>query len=277
LKLHLHLGAHKTATTHFQNVLEANRHLYHDGITYVAMEEFRNNMRRTKNGIDFGSSGPYLNKIKALSQTLVISEENLSGETKDIYKELFLYSSMEDRLNDFKRFTQDFEKVEIWFSVRSMDGFLPSIYCEALRHFPYKSFNEVYGMNYSQIWLPVIQSICRAFPNSKVNVISHENYTSVLPEVIKQIFGENENWNYLDDVRPRAAMNHYACKLMGLGVGCLPTKFSSGLTQVISNMLDKNNIGYKFAPFNKKEVDGFLRIYEKDLKAIELIEQVVVY
>ena len=273
----MHLGAHKTATTHFQSVLEANRHLYHDHSTYVGMEEFRNNVRRTKGGIDFASSAPFLNKIKALSSTLIISEENLSGETKDIYDALLLYSNLEDRLNDFKRFTQDFEEVEIWFSVRSMDSFLPSIYCEALRHFPYKSFKEVYGMNYSQTWLRVIQSICRVFPNSKVNVIRYENYASALPEVIKRIFGENKNWDYLDDVRPRAAMNHYACKLMGLGVGCLPARLSSALTQAVSNALNRNNIGYKFSPFNKKQIDGFLRIYEKDIKAIGLIERVVVY
>lgn len=277
MKLHLHIGAHKTATTHFQNVLEANRHLYHCNIHYLCTEELRNNLRWSNGRVDLTSCELYLDKIRSLSPTLVISEENLSGETKDIYKQLFSYSDIENRLNSFREFTQDFDEIEVWFGIRSMDGFLPSIYSESLRHWPYKEFEKVYARNYSQIWLPVIKSIRQVFPNARINVIRYENYMAALPLVIERIFGSNKNWEYLEGERPRTSMNHYACKLMQTGHFFIPAKISSRVIQNLSNLLDDKNIGYKFAPFNQNQVDEFLGIYSKDINAIRQLENVFVY
>lgn len=277
MKLHLHLGAHKTATTHFQKVLEVNRCFYYDNISYIEMEEFRSNLRWKGGRVDFPSCGAYLNEIKGSCSTLVISEENLSGEAKDIYKNLFLYSEIENRLDSFRTFTQDFDEIEVWFSIRSMDSFLPSIYCESLKHWRYKKFAKVYAGNYTQTWLPVIKSIRRVFPNARINVIRYDNYMAVLPSVIKRIFGENENWDYLEESRLRASMNHYACNLTPPGMRFIPAKISSRMLQGLSNLLNTNNLGHKFSPFNQQQVDGFLSVYEKDINVIKQMKQVFVY
>ena len=277
MKLHLHLGAHKTATTHFQKVLEVNRCLYPSNISYIEMEQFRNNVRWKGDCVDLTVCGSYLEEIKNSSPTLVISEENLSGDTGNIHRDLFLYSRIENKLKGLECFTKAFDDIEIWFSVRSMDGFIPSVFCESLRHHRYRKFEGVYAGNYTQIWFPVIQSICRLFPNSRINVIRYENYTTILPLVIERIFGENEGWDYLKDERPRPSMNHYACKLMASLGPVIPGSVSSKLVQRLSRLLNDNNIGHKFAPFNQKQVDDLLKLYEKDIKAIKQIEQVFVY
>lgn len=277
MKLHLHLGAHKTATTHFQKVLEVNRCLHPNNISYIEMEQFRNNVRWEDDCVDFTVCGSYLDKVKNSSPTLLISEENLIGYSTDIFSDLFLYSSMENRIKSLECFTQGFDEIEVWFSIRSMDGFLPSVYCEALKHKRYRKFEGVYAGNYTQIWLPVIQSICRLFPNSRINVIRYENYTIILPLMVERIFGGNEGWDYLKDERPRPSMNHYACKLMASLGPVVPGRISSYLVQGLSRLLNDNNIGHKFAPFNQKQVDDLLKLYEKDIKAIKQIEQVFVY
>jgi hypothetical protein len=277
LKLHLHVGAHKTATTHFQYVLEANQHLYHSDIKYIRMKELRNNLRWHNGCIDIASCGTYLDKIMTSSPTLVVSEENLSGETKDIYKQQFSYSDIENRLASFKGFTQGFDEIEVWFGIRSMGGFLPSIYCESLRYGGFKKFEEVYAKNYTQIWLPVIKSIRHVFPSSRINVIKYENYSASLPSIIERIFGENKNWEYLEGERPRPSMNHYACNMMEVGACLIPQKISPYVVQGLSNLLDNNGMGHKFAPFNENQMDEFLNIYLKDIKAIKQLENIIVY
>ena len=273
----MHLGAHKTATTHFQKVLEVNRCLHPSNISYIEMEQFRSNLRWKNGRVDVTSCGAYLDEIKRSCSTLVISEENLSGEAKDIYKNLFLYSDIENRLSSLGEFTQDFDEIEVWFSIRSMDGFLPSIYCESLKHWRYRKFDKVYAGNYSQTWLPVIKSIRRVFPKARINVIRYENYKSALPLVIKKIFGKSENWDTLEGSRPRESMNHYACNLMPPGMKFIPAKISSRTLQGISNLLNDNNLGYKFAPFNQQQVDGLLDVYTKDINVIKKMKQVFLY
>lgn len=277
MKLHLHLGAHKTATTHFQKVLEVNRHLYRPDISYVSMEEFRRNLKWKSGRVDFEVCGLYLDEIKELNSTVIISEENLIGESTDIYKDLFLYSRLKRRVGSLAKFTQNFDEIEVWFSVRSLDSFLPSIYCEALRHHRFKKFKTVYSQNYSQTWLRVVKSIRQVFPTARINVVRYENYVSVLPSIIMRVFGDNEGWDFLHEERPRSSMNHFACQLMPLISWGLSAKMSSRAVQGVSNLLDGNNMGYKFAPFNQVDIDKFRTIYERDIKAIKQMEQVVVY
>jgi hypothetical protein len=277
MKLHLHLGAHKTGTTHFQEVLKVNSGLYDSRVSYIEMEEFRRNLQWKNDWVDFASCGPYLDKIKGSNSTLLISEENLTGETKDIYRDLFLYSNLEKRVGSFRKFTEDFGDIEVWFSIRSMDGFLPSIYCESLRHWKYKKFNKVYGNNLNQSWLPVIKRIRHIFPKARINVIRYENYMMVLPEVVNRIFGDNEQWDYLKEERPRASMNHYACGLMSNIGPYIPASISPRLLQGLSNFLDDFGVGHKFSPFNKKQIDDFSNLYKKDINAIKQLEQVFVY
>ena len=277
MKLHLHFGAHKTATTHFQNVLEANRELYDSNTNYICSKEIRKKLRWSNDRVNLKASQPYLTDIKQSSTKLIISEENLSGETKDIYRQLFLYSNLEKRLNSFKCFTKSFDEVEIWFGIRSMDGFLPSIYCESLRHWPYNKFNNVYAKNYNQTWLPVIKRIKNIFPDSRINVIRHEHYMDNLPSIIKRIFDTNELWDYLEDERPRVSMNHYAINLMNVAHFFIPSVFFSSTVQNISDLMYKNNIGYKFTPFSQTQIDDFLDIYLKDINQIKQLDNVFVY
>lgn len=157
MKLHLHLGAHKTATTHFQNVLDENRSLYEHNAYYVSMQEFRNNVTHANNFLNPSCNSEvdsYLNKLTEIEQQiLIISEENIIGQTEEMYRSDCLYNSAEKRLNRLNAFISKFSDVCIWFSIRSMDTFIPSMYCEYLLHYRYKRFSEVFSRQYAQSWI----------------------------------------------------------------------------------------------------------------------------
>ena len=133
MKLHLHIGAHKTATTHFQNVLATNQYLYPIGYKYIPMTDFRRNVTRLI-GNKMNDFKPYLDEaIKDSPDVIIVSEENICGETKDIFECDYLYPRLESRLTSMVNFIEAFDEVEGWFSIRAMDTFLPSMYCEYLR------------------------------------------------------------------------------------------------------------------------------------------------
>lgn len=279
MKLHLHLGAHKTATTHFQNVLEANRCLYPEDTSYVSMQALRDHLVWGRNNIlVWKKSGNYLESLlSSPGKTLVISEENIAGETKDVFTHNSLYEKLEKRLSSLGRFTSKFDETEIWFSIRAIDSFLPSIYCEALKHFPYRRFNQVYKGQTELSWVPVIEQISRAFPHSRINILRYENYMELLPKVIYRIFKCNREWDYLVDERPLSSLNHRALMLMDNLRFVLPRRIPRKIIQNLSSKFDDWGFGEKFSPYSELERKHLYDLYQSDISIIRKIDNVVVY
>ena len=279
MKLHLHLGAHKTATTHFQNVLETNRCFYPEDTTYVSMQELRNYLVWGKNNtLLWKKSGEYLaSLLTSHHKTLVISEENIAGETKDVFTNTSLYEKLEMRLSSLDGFTSKFEETEVWFSIRAMDSFLPSIYCEALKHFPYKRFNQVYKGQKELSWVPVIEKISNVFPHSRINILRYEHYMEILPKIISRIFKSNQEWDYLVDERPLSSLNHNALMLMDNLRFVLPRRLPRKIIQRLSNKFDHLGVGEKFSPFCELEKKRLYTRYQNDINVIRKLNNVVVY
>lgn len=279
MKLHLHLGAHKTATTHFQNVLETNRSFYPKDTNYVSMQSMRNHLVWGKNNtLVWHRSGNYLKSLlNTHHSVLIISEENISGETKDIFTHSSLYEKLEPRLTSLLEFISQFEEIEIWFSIRSMDSFLPSIYCESLKHFPYNRFNRVYQGHIEHSWVPVIQQIRNVLPCSRINILRYENYMEALPQVISCMFKSNESWNYLVDERPLSSLNHDAVTLLDKMRFVLPKRVPRKFVQNLSNKFDYFSGGTKFSPFCEREKEYLNNQYENDINIIRILENVILY
>ena len=98
MRLHLHLGAHKTATTQFQNVLQCNRQLYSHEAHYVPMDEFRSRVThaaRFMNPWYQDDVAAYLKELACVdASSLIVSEENLIGDAKDLYGTNTLYCNL---------------------------------------------------------------------------------------------------------------------------------------------------------------------------------------
>ena len=273
MKLDLHLGAHKTATTHFQSVMEANRRLYEKNAYYVSLDEFRNNVTKANKLLNLNVCNEvdgYLKRIRAIKkQKLIISEENIIGEAKDIYNTECIYTNASKRLCRLKSFVSSFEDVNIWISIRSMDTFLPSIYCESLLHWDFRSFSQVLLANYNQSWLPLIHLIKQTYPEAKVNVICYEDYADVLPSWLEALTGEKDGWNLLEEVRPRRSLNHLAINVMKYSRLCVPYSYPPKTLRKMSAFLYSKQVSKKFSPFNKSVISDLRDGYERDIEAIE--------
>ena len=277
MKLHLHLGAHKTATTHFQNVLMDNNDKYPDGYQYIPMEDFRANVTPFI-GSRIDQCKPYLNEIQRSSpDVLIVSEENIAGEAKDIFNYHYLYSRLEARLGNLSEAMDKFDDVEIWFSIRSMDEFLPSMYCEYLKYWKFKPFKKVFCGDYEQSWVPVVKAITKCFPHAKINIVQYENYTTTLPIIIDQIFGNNSGWNYQLDTRYRQSFSHIAIESISKIYFILPLVFTSMVLAEMSKYAYRHQSDHKFSPFTEQEKRLLRSIFAKDVKAISGMDNVILY
>ncbi len=274
--LHLHLGAHKTATTHFQNVMESNRSLYEKAAHYVAMNEFRENIthdQKLLNPLYSNEINKYLNTLTQTERhSLIISEENIIGEAIDIYHSTLLYSNIKKRINRLKHFISQFSDVNIWISIRSMDAFIPSLYCESLLHWGFRRFGLVFSGQYAQSWVPVISVLRESFPGAKINIISYDNYRAVLPKWLEVITGVQAGWDLLEEERPRVSLNHLAIHVMNYAHLFIPSAKTPAVLEAISKYLYNKQKGGKFLPFNDEMVSRLKVLYREDLEEIDNLD-----
>ena len=166
------LGVHKTGTTFLQACLEASKGaLKRHGVEYTALEDFRRAHTR-----------PLLNEATALppvppmdpGQTQLIFDENILGLVQHVATPDGLYPAgawradeMADRL--------DLEDPRLVLGLRGFAGFLPSLYCEALKATPFRPFHSFLRTPLETLsWQPLIAGLLASFPRARLTVYTAE-------------------------------------------------------------------------------------------------------
>lgn len=155
-RIHLHLGAHKTATTFLQNTLRINNSLLlEQGVFYVPLNRMRADGNKLTNSINslIKASRPHSRlpefrreiasvfdkKIMEGCHTVLISDENMSAPLTAFLNGT-AYVGMSNR---YKFIREELgADLHVFFSVRDYPDFLSSIYVEILRHKPYLTFGD---------------------------------------------------------------------------------------------------------------------------------------
>jgi len=187
-RVNLHIGAHKTATTFIQKVLRASKgSLSGHGVKYVPMQNVRKNVthgiRAHKNrGV---SRSATVTRIREYVEsrfpddytTLVISEENLVGNCRELYTKSDLYPDIAVRLQLVAEALQVYE-VDVYFCMRGYVDFLPSAYCEFLRHNDFITFETFLGGvdPDKHYWVGVIDRISGVFGSDHTHVWAYEDF-----------------------------------------------------------------------------------------------------
>lgn len=190
-EVHLHLGAHKTATTFIQDTLKSNNGILSSkGVHFLPLHEMRAKNPVTEKSLTgqilalsksdrSRSQLPELRReiLKGFQSeqmqnchTVLISDENLS-----------LYLSGFFTRNAYSRLTYNFEhlreeigsKLKVFFSIRDYPDFLSSVYVEILRHHPYLSFGDFLTGLYDDLpnlWTEAYGNLVRLFGEENVTI-----------------------------------------------------------------------------------------------------------
>ena len=138
----IHIGAHKTATTHLQDTLELLRsQLSCAGIDYIPRQLMRSvrigkkwrAFRRMPLGGLIGRRVFQRALVPLMQgpQVVAISEENLIGTSRGLLTAL-LYPDAAHRLAPFEALAR-ISKVRVFLSIRRFDEVLPAAYVQTLK------------------------------------------------------------------------------------------------------------------------------------------------
>jgi hypothetical protein len=160
----LHLGLHKTATTALQDFLAAeSRALAARGVACPKLARMRSDVTPLVVSAakpDRAALKRFVDKVR--QPVLLLSDENMIGAPGDLLGGA-LYPYAENRI---RRVCEQFagRRVRLFLTLRSPAAFLASMYCEYLRHNPWRSFEEyvagvdVAGFAYARVfdWLSAL-------------------------------------------------------------------------------------------------------------------------
>lgn len=161
LKISLHLGVHKTATTYIQSRLYNSRDLLSEnGVLYIPLGEIRELVTTRLNKKKY-SSQDILESLKPYMECdhLVLSDENILGGTnKPINGSI--YQNAQRRLKRLLTALDGYD-VDVFITLRDYPDYFVSRYAEFLRHFPFIGFEDYYqDVDFESVsWLEVIDSI----------------------------------------------------------------------------------------------------------------------
>jgi hypothetical protein len=180
----IHIGAHKTATTHVQDTLEAvRRDLGAFGIEYVPRQEIRNHggFGRLKWWHSFVPDTQKKHWTYAYEQSkdvLLFSEERLLGRVSGLFRSP-LYPDLENNMRMIQRLGSN-RKITLYMTIRSFESILPSAYAQQIRMGKAGRiiFDEIKENTFRNppLWSQVIGRILDIFDESQLKIWRYEDY-----------------------------------------------------------------------------------------------------
>ena len=206
--LKLHLGAHKTATTHFQATLLALQpELNAVGVNYETVPQTRKCIslaRKYTRCLSFCQIPPTALSSRLVSQKLIKSpessrlilrsEENIIGGIGDACN-VELYPKVLKRIK-FLKYINSCYSVELNLSIRDLSEVFVGAYITSLRLKPERARTvkskliEDLSRNSEASWLPFIDKLSQ-YSNNKITVWSQEHYKNNSNQVISHFIGDD--------------------------------------------------------------------------------------
>ncbi|MGL6260694.1 hypothetical protein [Vibrio sp. WXL210] len=269
MKVNIHFGVHKTATTYLQGQLKQSQvKLLDNSVEYV---DFPNNRKKLTS--KFFGLVPTLKREDIVDgvqvDNIIISEENLiGGVDTPLSGTLYpnLKSNVERMLSIFRHDT-----VRVFITIRSFDGFLASLYCEYLRHYKFLSFDEyIQKMDLENLsWFECFKGLIKANPDVEFVVFDFSNF-----RIRKSMFLEQLSFGCLGEFSPsipvsRSSITHEAISFL--------SKFPERSRDVLRKMEASGYIfGEKYMPFDDEQRALFSTRLENDIKMLSKLDNVSV-
>ncbi len=200
----LHIGAHKTATTHLQRSFQVQQAaLIENGVRYYGPESLRRPERGIADifGLDFYKRKPAPTRSTSDQvefmfkdgHRLILSDENFVGVLHDRSGRILapLYPRAAPRVLALSK-ALDLGPIDVFVGVRDPASFLTSAYGQALLGGKKIGFSEYLAMNpVTQIYWPGLIARLRSMPDvGRIFVWRQEDYQNVFHDICAQMMGD---------------------------------------------------------------------------------------
>lgn len=278
-ELRFHIGAHKTATTHFQDNLNANgARLQNNGWLYLSRRFVRqsglisrvhhNYWQVTWPGRRQFSLGEILLIPDGHPRKLLLSEEDSIGMSRNLLEGL--YPRARERLLPWAAAVKP-EKMSIYISIRSQADILCSAYSQALRDGSViGSFEEYksYWIHRKPSWSNLVKISKALFPSSRITVWTFDKYTERPAEIIKLFC----------DLSAPDVDETISTETNRLSVGVIRKIEAldgsiaiADRRKIIRDYISMDNSSERFDPLTAQEKKSLREQYEKDLGEVSRI------
>ena len=269
MKIKLHLGAHKTATTHIQLILENNRDILLDNkIRLLTPKDLRPNFITILKNI---SNSNLLKDV----DILIISEENIAGVPYDLKISSGIYSNVKEKLNIIKYIFPN-DDIEIFFSIRSYDEFYRSSYLEVVRNRGYIPFKDFYNQDrfINNSWLSVIKSFIEVVSEENITIWCYEDFKELTPLIISQL---TDNISQVDkillsykDIRTRPSLSSRTINILNSFYSSNNKEEGNKIIEYLNNKYPISSNNPPYIPFNNK---NRIRLQERYIGDINFIDK----
>lgn len=275
-RIHVHLGAHKTATTYIQNTLEKNLdRLNAQDIDFIPLQEMREQI--TVSAVRNDAEG--VNQIrtavhdrlcaKPRTRLLILSDENLVGFPGNLVRDGALYPRISENVASLMEALSDFD-CYYYFSVRSYETFLPSMYAEILVHRPFLTFFEYMATVDPETvsWRHVIGRLCGSIAPKRLSLWDYAEFRDRQADVFAALTGGVEDLEPVEgDVRVSPSAKAIAA-LTALRSTLTDAEIKK-LVWPISRALPKNETNPHYNPFNSQTSRRLAARFADDLARIK--------
>ena len=196
MRVMLHLGAHKTASTHFNRTLRRNKPLTQkNNIAVPKKDAIRALVTRRLMDMSMETARALQDDVLADlldgQDTMFLSDENILGTSVHLFSENQMYHTAAWRV---KRATQILgqDGVELMLAVRNPADFLVSAYGETIRSYGYVAFRDYLdGTPVAELsWTKLVRRLMRASGGRPMTVWTYENYHDTLPQLMNMVLGQ---------------------------------------------------------------------------------------
>ncbi len=201
MTLHLHIGAHKTATTHLQATLIKHRaELAKAGVQYERPDDIRAAIGPGRRAAvqmgpipSFRRTGASrrLAKMDQGTERLVLSDENSLGLCPELFQRELLYPTAYRRLTVWRRLAAQ-RKTVIYLCIRDYAAFFSGAYVQTIRKKSIMAPDQDSLAALARMprrWGDVIDDVRRAVPGAYLRVWAFEDHFALLPALLQEQTG----------------------------------------------------------------------------------------
>jgi hypothetical protein len=281
INIHLYLGAHKTATTHLQGILLANRDRLaaHQVVLSAPQDvrkewlpEFFRYCAGTGDAPDAGLAKE-LRSIAPSSGLWILTEENIAGVCNDLAFKPGIYPEAAGRIACLARLFPE-AGLSLFFSLRSYDSFYRSAYTEVVRNRGYVPFEEFYdeGRFSGNSWVETVRRFQRTLPQERITLWKFEDFRELIPRLVSLLTGIGDVQGLLDAYKPvttRPSLSRKTIDILKDLHPVLSRKESLALVERINRIYPVGRGWPEFRPFSPEKEAGFQQQYTRDIEAIK--------
>jgi len=280
LKIHLHIGVHKTATTFIQARLRGNLvALNNAGIGYIPIWQFRTSMWKALQKIDPATFkledhlGDFFPRgVPSEVRGIIISDENLLGLCGSMLTTGNLYSGVRPKMAHLRKLLAGHE-VTLFCAFRRYHEFLASAYCEGLRsNKRYITFEDFTSrVNWKGMsWLNLIDRVEGGLHPKKVRYWRYEQFRPNSERILQELaFGEKLELPNADDPKPTyQSFSQTAVDALDSISERLGRTVAGALARTISAALPKSEGYADFDPWGLAEKKRLSSRYDDDCRRI---------